>query len=198
MTTSKSSRRLPPPLKHWQSATEVQLSPTMNTSGLCIIATFAAFPIYMHLFWKDQKQYFLHLSLLEVFLGSICPCERDQILTSGHCMSYSQPLHRRMNVFCDCQDPFSPITKKRIKTGTWYVKFMLEVTSEVSDVTNDPELVPRPRFWYSSAHQKVLDAANQERNMLTLANVSLSYDAEHQWYGNIVNISRFIHAHDQI
>ena len=32
---------------HWQSATEVQLSPTMNTSGLCIVATFAAFPIFI-------------------------------------------------------------------------------------------------------------------------------------------------------
>ena len=34
---------------------------------------FAAFPIYMHLCWKDLKQYFRHVSLLEVFLGSMGP-----------------------------------------------------------------------------------------------------------------------------
>ena len=44
-----------------------------------------------------------------------------------------------MNVSCDCQDPLSPITKKRIKTRTWYVEVMLEVILEVSDVTDDPD-----------------------------------------------------------
>ena len=146
MTTSKSSRRLPPPLKHWQSATEVQLSPTMNTPGLCIVATFAAFPIYMQCTYSEKiwSNIFCILHFWKFLLVPfvLVKHKRDRILTSGHCKSDSQPLHWRMNVFCDCQDPFSPITKKRIKTGTWYVKFMLEVTSEVSDVTNDPELVP--------------------------------------------------------
>ena len=79
----------------------------------------------------------------------------------------------RMNVSCDCQDPLSPITKKRIKTCTWYVEFILEVTSEVSDVTDDPD------FNIAQRVKKILDTAYQERNILTLANVSFSYDAEH-------------------
>ena len=49
------------------------------------------------------------------------------------------PFLWRMNVSCDCQDPSSPKTKKRIKTCTWYVEFMLEVTLEVSDDTDDPD-----------------------------------------------------------
>ena len=97
-----------------------------------------------------------------------------------------------MNVSCDFQDPLPPITKKKIKTRTWYVEFMLEVTSEVSDVTDDPD------FDLAQRIKKILDAADQERKIRTLANVSFSYDAEHRWYGNIVNISGFIHASDQI
>ena len=69
---------------------------------------------------------------------------------------------------------------------------MLEVTSEVSDVTDDPD------FDLAQRIKKILDAADQERKIRTLANVSFSYDAEHRWYGNIVNISGFIHASDQI
>ena len=34
---------------------------------------------------------------------------------------------------------YPPIMKKRIKTSTWYVEFMLEVTSEVSNVADDPD-----------------------------------------------------------
>ena len=30
--------------------------------------------------------------------------------------------------------------KKRIKTGTWYVEFMLEVTSKLSNVTDESEM----------------------------------------------------------
>ena len=97
-----------------------------------------------------------------------------------------------MNVSCDFQDPLPPITKKKIKTRTWYVEFVLEVTSEVSDVTDDPD------FDLAQRIKKILDAADQERKIRTLANVSFSYDAEHRWYGNIVNISGFIHASDQI
>jgi len=97
-----------------------------------------------------------------------------------------------MNVSCDCQDPPSSVTKKRIKTRTWYVEFTLEVTSEVSDVIDDPD------FDITQRVKKILDAADQERNIRTLANASFSYDAEHRWYGNIVNISGFIHASDQI
>ena len=97
-----------------------------------------------------------------------------------------------MNVSCDFQDPLPPITKKKIKTRTWYVEFMLEVTSEVSDVTDDPD------FDLAQRIKKILDAADQERKIRTLANVSFSYDAEHRWYGNIVNISGFLHASDQI
>ena len=44
-----------------------------NQLGLCILASFAAFPIFMHLFWIDLKQSFRNLSLLEVFVGSIGP-----------------------------------------------------------------------------------------------------------------------------
>ena len=97
-----------------------------------------------------------------------------------------------MNVSCDFQNALPPITKKRIKTRTWYVEFMLEVTSEVSDVTDDPD------FDLAQRIKKILDAADQERKIRTLANVSFSYDAEHRWYGNIVNISGFLHASDQI
>ena len=83
------------------------------------------------------------------------------------------PFHWRMNVSCDCQDPSSPITKKRIKTRTWYVEFTLEVTSEVSDVIDDPD------FDITQRVKKILDAADQERNIRTLANASFSFDAEH-------------------
>ena len=117
--------------------------------------------------------------------------------TEGTCFNHqdiaiADPFHWRMNVSCDCQDPPSPVTKKRIKTRTWYVEFTLEVTSEVSDVIDDPD------FDITQRVKKILDAADQERNIRTLANASFSYDAEHRWYGNIVNISGFIHARDQI
>ena len=62
----------------------------------------------------------------------------------------------------------------------------------MSNVTDDPD------FDITQRVKKILDAADQERNILTLANASFSYDAEHQWYGNIVNISRLIYARDQI
>ena len=52
----------------------------------------------------------------------------------------------------------------------------------MSDVTDDPD------FNIAQRVKKILDTAYQERNILTLANVSFSYDAEHRWYGNIVNI----------
>ena len=65
-----------------------------------------------------------------------------------------------MNVSGVCQDPSSPITKKRIKT--WYVEFIHEVTSEVSDVTDYPD------FDISQSNKKILDAADKERNILTL------------------------------
>ena len=93
-----------------------------------------------------------------------------------------------MNVSCDSHDQLSPIQKKRIKTRTWYVKFMLQV----SDVTDDPDFDVAQRI------KKLLDASDQERNIRTLANVSFSYDAEHRWYGNMANISGFIHATGQI
>ena len=60
--------------------------------------------------------------------------------------------------------------------------------------TDDPDFDIAQRvkkFWAAVV------AANQERNIWTLANASFSYDAEHRWYGNIVNISVFIHARDQ-
>ena len=72
-----------------------------------------------------------------------------------------------MNVSCDSHDQLSPIQKKRIKTRTWYVKFMLQV----SDVTDDPDFDVAQRI------KKLLDASDQERNIRTLANVSFSYDA---------------------
>ena len=84
-----------------------------------------------------------------------------------------------MNVSCDSHDQLSPIQKKRIKTRTWYVKFMLQV----SDVTDDPDFDVAQRI------KKLLDASDQERNIRTLANVSFSYDAEHRWYRNMANIS---------
>ena len=62
---------------------------------------------------------------------------------------------------------------------------------QVSDVTNDPD------FDVAQHIKKLLDASDQERNIRTLANVSFSYDAEH-WYGNMANISGFIHATGQI
>ena len=70
-----------------------------------------------------------------------------------------------MNVSCDSHDQLSPIQKKRIKTRTWYVKFMLQV----SDVIDDPD--------FDVA--QILDASDQERNIRTSADVSFSYDAEH-------------------
>ena len=65
-----------------------------------------------------------------------------------------------MNVSCDFQDPLPPVTKKRIKTRTWYVEVMLEVTSEVSDVTDDPD------FDLGQRIKKILDDADQERIIL--------------------------------
>ena len=71
---------------------------------------------------------------------------------------------------------------------------MLEVTSELSNVTDDPD------FDIAQHIKEILDSADQERNIRTLANVSFSYDAEHWWYWNIFNVSGFIHAsaRDQI
>ena len=63
---------------------------------------------------------------------------------------------------------------------------------QVSDVTDDPDFDVAQRI------KKLLDASDQERNIRTLANVSFSYDAEHRWYGNMANISGFIHATGQI
>ena len=40
-----------------------------------------------------------------------------------------------MNVSCDSHDQLSLIQKKRIKTRSWYVKVMLQV----SDITDDPD-----------------------------------------------------------
>ena len=50
---------------------------------------------------------------------------------------------------------------------------MLEVTSELSNVTDDPD------FDIAQHIKEILDSADQERNIRTLANVSFSYDAEH-------------------
>ena len=50
---------------------------------------------------------------------------------------------------------------------------MLEVTSELSNVTDDPD------FDIAQRIKEILDSADQERNIRTLANVSFSYDAEH-------------------
>ena len=58
---------------------------------------------------------------------------------------------------------------------------------EVSNLTDDPD------FNISQCIKKILDAADQVRNARTLANGSFSYNAEHRWYGNIVNMSGFIH-----
>ena len=93
-----------------------------------------------------------------------------------------------MNVSCDSHDQLSLIQKKRIKTRSWYVKVMLQV----SDITDDPD------YDVAQCIKKILDASDQERNIRTLANVSFSYDAEHRWYGNMANISGFIHATGQI
>ena len=44
---------------------------------------------------------------------------------------------------------------------------------QVSDVTDDPD------FDVAQHIKKIMDSSDQERNIMTLANVSFSYDAEH-------------------
>ena len=80
-------------------------------------------------------------------------------------------VHSRMNISCDAQDQLSPMPEMLIKTSTWYVKFRLAVHNA-------------PDFYIAQHIKQVLDSSDQERHIRTLSNVSFSYSAEHQWYGN--------------
>ena len=68
----------------------------------------------------------------------------------------------------------------------WFTQLIWKVGMlQVSDVTDDPD------FDVAQHIKKIMDSSDQERNIMTLANVSFSYDAEHWWYWNMANISRF-------
>ena len=137
---------------------------------------------------KWSEAIFWHLSLLEVFVVSICHhfwpfgntegarFKRQQASRCcGSCPRTCQFKNWWENICTLWCSRSSYMQKKLIKTSTWYVKFRLPVHNA-------------PDFHIAQCIKQVLNSSDHKRHIGTLSNVSFSYSAQHRWYRNIINM----------